>query len=79
MKICRQQVVANRSRNAQKARSNRLLHNLENKAEQERHRADRYKKRYQRLLKKLSKSTRQAETPILNTGQLKGLSRQMNA
>lgn len=65
---CRQLLSGRKTRDANRARATRLMHKLEDRAVQERRRADRYRKKYQRLLKKIAKNKK--ETPRSKTRRL---------
>ena len=58
-----------KARDVSRAQRNRVLHKFEDQAVQERRRADRYKKKYQRLLKHVAKSSKK-ETPRSKTRRL---------
>ena len=62
-------VAGRKARDMNRSRRNRLIHKLEDHAIQERRKADRYKKKYQRLLKKISKPDKK-ETPRSKTRRL---------
>jgi len=75
--VCRQRPASRKMQHAKKARTDRLINHLEQRAVGERRRAERYKKRYQRVLKKLEQKARSPATQTPRT-QTHHLLRYMN-